>query len=70
MNGADQFLEKLTAEERSSLMLMGIGPLRRLVVGGREERLMELGLTELVCGAPELTSAGRRAAVLLGAPRS
>ena len=65
MERADVLHEKLTADERSSLMLMDLGPLRRLIAGRQEERLIELGLAELVCGEPELLPAGRRARALL-----
>jgi hypothetical protein len=64
---AEQLIGRLTPAERRSLRLMGQASARPRVPVRHAERLIGLGLAELVCGAPDLTAAGRRAVALIGA---
>ncbi len=64
---AAELVERLSAAERSSLKLMGAGPLRRQIPGRHAEKLIGLGLAELIFGEPGLTGGGHRVLDLIGA---
>ncbi len=64
---AAELVERLSAAERSSLKLMGAGPLRRQIPGRHAEKLIGLGLAELIFGEPGLTGGGHRVLGQIGA---
>jgi hypothetical protein len=64
---AAELVERLSAAERSSLRLIGAGLLRRPIPGRHADKLIGLGLAELIFGEPGLTGGGHRALGLIGA---
>ncbi len=64
---AAELVERLSAAERRSLKLIGASLLRRRIPGRHAEKLIGLGLAELIFGEPGLTGVGHRALVLIGA---
>ncbi len=69
---AAELVERLSAAERRSLELIGAGPMPRRISGRHAEKLIGLGLAELIFGEPGLTGGGHRALGLIasqGAPQ-
>ncbi len=64
---AADLVERLSAAERRSLKLIGTSLLRRRVPVRHAEKLIGLGLAELIFGEPGLTGGGHRALDLIGA---
>ncbi len=62
---AAELVERLSAAERRSLELMGAGHMPRRIPGRHAEKLIGLGLAELIFGEPGLTGGGHRALVLI-----
>jgi len=60
-----ELVEQLTDDERKSLEKLGGGRPAEDVPAGHAAKFVELGLTELACGAEVLTRSGRRALGLL-----
>lgn len=56
-----ELIDRLSPEERASLLELGRGPARRKIPHPHAEKLLDLGLAELVCGYQELTTQGKRA---------
>jgi hypothetical protein len=56
-----ELTRRLSPAERRSLELMGRGSPRRQIPGRHAEKLIGLGLAELIFGEPGLTGGGRRA---------
>ncbi len=63
----EQLAERLSAAERRSLKLMGASHLRRRIPGRHADKLIGLGLAELIFGEPGLTGGGHRVLDLIGA---
>lgn len=66
MSKAAELVKRLSAAERRSLKQMGAGPLRRQIPVRHAEKLIGLGLAELIFGEPGLTGGGHRALGLIG----
>ncbi len=64
---AADLVERLSAAERGSLKLMGTSLLRRRIPIRHADKLIGLGLAELIFGEPGLTGGGHRALELIGA---
>ena len=64
---AADMVERLSAAERRSLELIGANRLRRRIPGRHADKLIGLGLAELILGEPGLTGGGHRALDLIGA---
>jgi len=64
---AADLVARLSAAERRSLELIGAGPVRRRIPGRHADKLIGLGLAELIFGEPGLTGGGHRALGLIGA---
>ena len=60
-----ELLGQLSDAERDSLNELGRGPARRRIPHTHAERLIRLGLAELVLGYQELTVRGKRAVAIL-----
>lgn len=67
MSKASILVKRLSAAERRSLKQIDAGPLRRHIPFRHTEKLIGLGLVELILGEPGLTIGGRRALGLIGA---
>jgi hypothetical protein len=63
---AEHLVGRLSAAERRSLRTLQTGWRRRAIPAPHEEKLIELGLAELVGGAPDLTGTGRRVLAMIG----
>ncbi len=69
---AAELVERLSAAERRSLRLIGANLLRRRIPGRHADKLIGLGLAELIFGEPGLTGGGHRVLGLIatrGTPR-
>ena len=64
---AAELVERLSAAERRSLELIGAGHMPRRIPGRHAEKLIGVGLVELIFGEPGLTGGGHRALDLIGA---
>ncbi len=62
----EHLVGRLSAAERRSLRTLEAGRRREAIPARHEEKLIELGLAELVGGAPDLTGAGRRVLAMIG----
>ncbi len=62
---AAELVERLSAAERRSLRLIGANLLRRRIPGRHADKLIGLGLAELIFGEPGLTGGGHRALGLI-----
>ncbi|MHA1529139.1 MAG: hypothetical protein ACTSVG_08960 [Alphaproteobacteria bacterium] len=63
---AADLVERLSAAERRSLKLMGASLVRRRIPFRHADKLIRLGLAELIFGEPGLTGGGHRALDLIG----
>jgi hypothetical protein len=62
-----ELAERLSVAERRSLEMMGASLLRRRIPGRHADKLIGLGLAELIFGEPGLTGGGHRVLDLIGA---
>ena len=67
MYKAAELVDRLSVAEQRSLKLMSAGTLQRRIPFRHAEKLIGLGLAELIFGEPGLTGGGRRALGLIGA---
>ena len=58
---ATQLIGELSEDERMSLAEIGRGPVHARIPDAHAEKLLSLGLAEVVLGDEELTLCGRRA---------
>jgi hypothetical protein len=57
---AAELADRLSVAERRSLELMGAGHMPRRIPGRHMDRLIGLGLAEVIFGGPGLTGGGHR----------
>jgi len=60
-----ELIARLSDDERKSLCEIGRGPARQRIPHPHAEKLLDLGLAELVCGYQELTITGKRAIAMI-----
>jgi len=66
MSTEEELVSQLSADEQVSFREVSRGPARRRIPFEHAEKLIRLGLVELVCGYQELTGRGKRVKRLIG----